>query len=325
MKKKFLSLLLAPIALAAVGVSNSAAQFGPQGPQVTSPEVSSDGKITFRVLAPKAAEVQLGGSGDIPGTGFGQPSPLKKGDEGVWEVTVGPLAPGSYRYNFNIDGVATLDPRNRNTSESNAATWSLVDVPGADWLDTRKVPHGAVAELTYWSNELGKNRRLHVYTPPGYEEGAGKYPIFYLLHGAFDSDDSWSTVGRAGIILDNLIADGKAKPMVVVMPNGHTGPFSFGGGGGAMFGQFEAEFVNDIMPLVEKRYRVHTDRANRAIAGLSMGGGHTLNIGVPHLDKFAYLGVYSSGVFGITAALEATRRRAPVMKNATRRFWTMRS
>jgi enterochelin esterase-like enzyme len=271
-----------------------------QQPQVTSPEVSADRKITFRVHAPKAESIQLGGSGDIPGTGFNQASPLTKGEDGVWSVTMGPLQPGSYRYNFNIDGVGTLDPRNRLTSESNATTWSLVDVPGADWLDLKNVPHGAVAEVTYWSTKLNKFRRLHVYTPPGYEAGAGKYPIFYLLHGAFDSDDSWSTVGRAGIILDNLIAAGKAKPMVVVMPNGHTGPFSFGGGGGgSMFGDFEAEFVTDIMPLVEQRYRVHTDRANRAIAGLSMGGAHTLHIGIPHLDKFAYLGVYSSGIFGI--------------------------
>lgn len=270
-----------------------------QPPQVTSPEVSADRKVTFRIHAPKAETIQLGGSGDIPGTGFNQASPLTKGEDGVWSVTMGPLQPGSYRYNFNIDGVGTLDPRNRLTSESNSATWSLVDVPGADWLDLKNGPHGAVAEVTYWSTKLNKFRRLHVYTPPGYEAGTDKYPIFYLLHGAFDSDDSWSTVGRAGIILDNLIAAGKAKPMVVVMPNGHTGPFSFGGGGGSMFGDFEAEFVTDIMPLVEQRYRVHTDRANRAIAGLSMGGAHTLHIGIPHLDKFAYLGVYSSGIFGI--------------------------
>ncbi len=271
-----------------------------QPPQFTSPEVAADGKITFRVHAPKAESIQLGGSGDIPGTGFNQASPLTKGENDVWSITVGPLQPGSYRYNFNIDGVGTLDPRNRATSESNATTWSLVDVPGADWLDTKNVPHGALAEVTYWSTKLNKFRRLHVYTPPGYEAGTDKYPIFYLLHGAFDSDDSWSTVGRAGFIFDNLIAAGKAKPMVVVMPNGHTGPFSFGGGGGgSMFGEFEGEFVTDIMPLVEKRYRVHTDRAHRAIAGLSMGGAHTLNIGIPHLDKFAYLGVFSSGIFGI--------------------------
>jgi enterochelin esterase-like enzyme len=163
-------------------------------------------------------------------------------------------------------------------------------------MDTREVPHGAVSEVTYWSSTLKRFRRLHVYTPPGYESGEGKYPIFYLLHGAFDSDDSWSSVGRAGFILDNLIAAGKAKAMVVVMPHGHTGPFTFGM---QLSGDFVPEFVSDIMPQMENRYRVYTDRQHRARAGLAMGGSHTLDIGIPHLDDFAYLGVYSSGVFSI--------------------------
>lgn len=291
--------LLAASILAAVfsGVSGMAQPRGPQAPPVISPEVSDVRDVTFRILAPKAESVQLGG-GDIPGGGApGQGRPLTKGTNGVWELKVGPLAPGAYRYNFNVDGVAVVDPRNPKTSESNENTWSLVTVPGADWLDTRDVPHGAVSEVTYWSSTLKRFRRMHVYTPPGYEVGDAKYPVFYLLHGAFDSDNSWSTVGRAGFILDNLIADGKAKPMVVVMPHGHTGPFRFGARFG---GEFESEFMADILPQVEKRYRVLTDRANRAMAGLSMGGGHTLNIGVPNLGKFGYLGVFSSGIFGIT-------------------------
>jgi enterochelin esterase family protein len=229
----------------------------------------------------------------------------------VWEITIGPLKAGAYRYSFRVDGVSVVDPRNPKTSESNQNAWSLVHVPGADWMDTKDVPHGAVSEVTYWSSTLDRFRRLHVYTPPGYETSQGKYPIFYLLHGAFDSDDAWSSVGRAGLILDNLIADGKAKPMVVVMPHGHTGPFSFGRGGGSIFGQFEEEFVKDIMPQMEKRYRVYGDRANRAMAGLSMGGGHTLNIGIPHLDKFAYLGVYSSGIFGITGGFGGNQSQGP--------------
>src|SRR5204863_3776337 len=134
-------------------------------------------------------------------------------------------------------------------------------------------------------------------TPPGYESGKGKYPVFYLLHGASDSDASWSSVGRAGFILDNLIAAKQAKPMVMVMPAGHTGPFGFGPR--RTNDEFVAEFERDIMPHVEKNYRIYTDRKNRAMAGLSMGGGQTLNIGFENLDKFAYLGVYSSGVFGI--------------------------
>jgi enterochelin esterase family protein len=224
---------------------------------------------------------------------------MTKGTNGVWELTIGPVNPGAYRYNLNVDGVSVIDPRNPATSESNENTWSLVQVPGSDFMDTKDVPHGAVSEVTYWSSVLKRFRRLHVYTPPGYETGAGKFPVFYLLHGAFDSDDSWSSVGRAGFILDNLIAGKKAKPMVVIMPHGHTGPFRFGA---SFTGEFEKEFVADIMPQMEKRYRVYTDRKRRAMAGLSMGGLHTLNIGIPNLEKFGYLGVFSSGIFGITGA-----------------------
>ncbi len=289
----WLAAMAAPSALRAQPAAGS----GPAaGPPVVSPEVQPGRKIVFRILAARAEAVQLGGSGDIPGTGFGQSTPLTKGSNGVWEVSVGPLAPGAYRYNFNVDGVAVLDPRNPATSESNENAWSLVVVPGADWMDTRNVPHGAVSEVTYWSSTLKRFRRLHVYTPPGYESGADRFPILYLLHGAFDSDDSWTSVGRAGFILDNLIADGKARPMIVVMPHGHTGPFRFG----MRFNdEFEREFLADILPQMEQRYRVRAGRESRALAGLSMGGAQTLNLGIPNLEKFAHLGVFSSGIFGI--------------------------
>jgi enterochelin esterase family protein len=144
---------------------------------------------------------------------------------------------------------------------------------------------------------------MHVYTPPGYEKGEGEFPVLYLLHGALDCDASWSTVGRAGFILDNLISDGKAKPMIVVMPAGHTGPFEFGPGGDNLFArqmeEFAKDFTGDVKPLVEKTYRVKIGRAHRAIAGLSMGGAQTLNISFADLNEFAYIGVFSSGVFGI--------------------------
>jgi enterochelin esterase-like enzyme len=267
----------------------------PQGPQVVSPEVAADGRVTFRVLAPKAEAVLLGGT-DLPNNNAG--TAMTKGAEGVWEVTVGPLVPGAYRYTFSVDGVATVDPRSSSTSESNGNVWSLVYVPGADFMDTKDVPHGAVAEVTYYSTALKRFRRMHVYTPPGYESGAGKLPVFYLLHGAFDCDDSWTTVGRAGFILDNLIAAGKAKPMVVAMPAGHTGPFSFGGPRPPV-DEFLADFVQDVMPYVEKTYRIVPERSHRALAGLSMGGGQTLNVAIQDLQKFGYLGVFSSGIFGI--------------------------
>ncbi len=273
---------------------NGMAQFGrPGGPQVVSPEVSADGKVTFRILAAKANAVKLGGT-DIPG--IGQGAEMTKDADGVWEVTLGPIDPGAYRYNFNVDGVSVIDPRNPSTSESNSNTWSLVYIPGSDFMDTKDVPHGAVAEITYYSKSLKRFRRMHIYTPAGYESGKSQYPVFYLLHGAFDCDDSWISVGRAGFILDNLIAANKAEPMVVAMPAGHTGPFTFGGPRPRV-DPFIEDFVRDIMPYVEKNYRVYTDQKHRAIAGLSMGGGHTLTLLVSHMDKFGYAGVFSSGVF----------------------------
>ena len=266
---------------------------------MVSPEVSADRKITFRLFAPQAQSVRLTAS-DIQG--LGQAGTLTKGDNGVWSTTVGPVEPGAYRYNFNVDGVATIDPRSPAISESNANVWSLVYVPGADFMETKNVPHGSVAAVNYFSTALNAWRRLHVYTPPGYETSGEKYPVFYLLHGAGDNDDSWTSVGRANFILDNLIAARKAKPMVVVMTAGHTTRAQgFGGGGGGFLSttdDFAKEFLTDLMPLVEKRYRVITDRAHTAIAGLSMGGSQTLNIAIPNLQRFAYIGVYSSGLIG---------------------------
>ncbi len=274
---------------------------GPQGPQVVSPEVSADRHITFRVLAPKAEAVRLS-AGDIPSSagGSGRGNEMTKATNGVWEVTIGPIEPGAYRYNFNVDGLSVIDPRNPATSESNNNTWSLLHVPGSEMSDTKDVPHGAISKVPYFSKVLNRFRRLHVYTPPGYESGQGQFPVFYLLHGAGDCDESWSSVGRAGFILDNLIAAKKAKPMIVVMPAGHTRASGFPrSSGGTNVDEFVQEFLNDIMPYVEKVYRVRADRGHRAIAGLSMGGAQTLNIGVPNLEKFGYLGVFSSGVFGI--------------------------
>jgi enterochelin esterase family protein len=194
-------------------------------------------------------------------------------------------------------------------------------------MDTRQVPHGAVAAVTYYSTTLSTFRRMHVYTPPGYETNNTKYPVFYLLHGAGDSDHAWASVGRAGFIVDNLIADKKAKPMIVVMPAGHTrrGP----GGGGALAGtqEFVKDFLADVLPYVEKHYRVQKDRNSRAIAGLSMGGNHALHIGFPRLDMFSYIGVYSSGLLGAfpnlggrggppTAAAPTPPASAPAASNA---------
>ena len=204
---------------------------GPQGPVVVSPVVSPDRHIAFRILAPQAQKVELRASDIIE---LAQtPAQFNKNAEGVWEATIGPVGPGAYRYTFVVDGVAVMDPRNPSVSESNNNAWSLVYVPGADFMDETKVLHGAVAAVHYYSTALGKFRRMHVYTPPGYENNQKKYPVFYLLHGAGDCDDSWTSVGHAGFILDNLIAAGKAKPMIVAMPAGHTSAATFGGRGAA--------------------------------------------------------------------------------------------
>jgi len=285
------------VAVAALLATQLLAQ-GPAQPAFNSPEVTPDHHIAFRVFAPKAQDVRLS-SGDM--FGLTPPTAMTKAENGVWELTVGPINPGAYRYNFNVDSVTVMDPRNASVSESNENAWSMVYVPGSDFMDIKDVPHGSVSSVTYYSKSLGKFRRMHVYTPPGYETGSQKYPIFYLLHGAFDCDESWSSVGRAGFIIDNLIAAKKAKPMVIVMPAGHTGPFSLAPGGPPpdFNDDFIKDFSSDIMPFAETHYRVLRDRQHRAIAGLSMGGAHTLNIATAHPDEFAYVGVFSSGIIGI--------------------------
>jgi enterochelin esterase family protein len=271
-----------------------AAQPPARPPQFVSPEVGADRTITFRLYAPNATEVRVS-AGDIPGTGPGKA--MTKGENGVWEATLGPVVPGAYRYNFNVGGLAVMDPRNPMVSESNNNAWSMVVVPGSELFDTRDVPHGAIAAVTYHSKALGRFRRMHIYTPPGYELGKNKYPVFYLLHGAGDSDHSWGSVGRTGFILDNLIAAKKAKPMIVVMPAGHTSRDGFRATGPG--DDFSKEVLGDIMPYVESNYRTVNTRAGRAIAGLSMGGMQTLNIAVPNLEKFAYVGVFSSGLIQV--------------------------
>jgi enterochelin esterase family protein len=299
----------APAALPATQPERPRRPGGARGPAVVSPEIKEDRHVTFRIPAPKAEAVRLNG-GDIPGDA--RPRSLTKGENGVWEITLGPVDPGTYRYTFEVDGVPVVDPRNPTVSQSNNNAWSVVHVPGAEFEDENDVPHGAVAAVYYRSSALGRDRRMHVYTPPGYEAGPGtrqdKYPVLYLLHGAGDSDDSWVSVGRANFILDNLIAAGKAKPMIVVMPAGHVGPFGPGAppapaapapGGRPNPGAngFDEDFVKDIRPYVEKHSRVRTGRDDRAIAGLSMGGGQTLSIALADLNDYGYVGVFSSALF----------------------------
>lgn len=282
-----------------VGATKTFAQERPAPPVVISPDVAADRTVTFRLLASKATAVKVVG-GDTPGMGRGLE--MTKGDKDIWSVTTSPINPGTYRYHFDVDGLGINDPKNPATSESNTTSWSVFVVPGSDEQDAKDIPHGSVARVTYYSKTLQKTRRMTVYTPPGYESGTGTFPVLYLLHGSSDSDDSWISIGRANFILDNLIASGNAKPMIVVMPHGHTNPPPTDppeAGRGRQTEEFVADFNTEIRPRVERTYRVKTDRASRAIAGLSMGGGQSLEISMRNLGDYGYVGVFSSGIFGI--------------------------
>jgi enterochelin esterase family protein len=276
---------------------------GGRGPTVVSPEVSADGTVTVRLLAPNAQQVTASGELD------GKPHPMTKGADGVWSVTIGPLPPDIYTYSFNVDGLTVLDPRNTNTKMGYGGFGpvSTVEVPGdgLQFYDVKPVPHGQVRILPYVSKTLGLARTVWIYTPPGYESGKN-YPVLYLLHGAGDIESGWTLVGRANNILDNLLADGKVKPMVVVMPLGHAiqsfyaGPAksaaapgspataAAGGGAGAL-SLFGRDLLDDVKPLVEKTFKVSTRPDDRAIAGLSMGGGQTINIAFNRPELFRYV------------------------------------
>ena len=267
------------------------------GKMPVSPEVQTDRRVTFRLLAPKAAEVLLAG-GNLEEALKG-PQPLQKDPQGVWSITVGPLEPGLYDYGFAVDGgIRTTDPANRNALERTWGHTNTVEVPGAQpqFYTIRPVPRGTLHIHTYDSKSLGVTRRMYVYTPPGYEQSnRTKYPVLYLFHGSGGVESQWTEAGRANVILDNLIADHKARPMVVVMPYGHV-PQAGGGRGGIASAGFDKDLLGDIIPFVQATYRVLTDRDNRAIAGLSMGGGQSMSIGLSHPELFSYVGSFSGAI-----------------------------
>ena len=268
-----------------------------------SPKVLTDNRVAIQLYAPKASEVTV--VGDFM-TAM-KPLNLTKDANGVWSVTVGPLKPDYYTYTLTVDGVRTMDPKNPVIKQGMSSLENVMALPGAETVfqDNRPVPHGELRQVWYQSNTLGMARRMHVYTPPSYEKGTTKYPVFYLLHGGGDDDSGWPTVGRAGFILDNLLAAGQAKPMIVVMPNGSMPlPPSSGMPNPAAMQQMRAlfadELLKEIMPYVEKTYRTQPNRENRAIAGLSMGGFQTLDVALSRPELFNYVGVFSSGFFGAT-------------------------
>lgn len=256
--------------------------------------------VTFSIYAPGARAVQLAGEMTWPD----KPAMTKAAD-GIWSVELKDVKPGTYRYSFLVDGLNVVDPRNPHVSPTNSTVQSLVHIDGIAVEDLANVPHGTVSTVVYRSPATTQARRMHVYTPPGYTGADSKrYPVLYLLHGGGDSDASWSTIGRAGMILDNLIASGQAKPMIVVMPAGHM-PGDDGmpvSGRAAMGGDpakdpFTWDLLNGVVPLIERNYRVAPGAGNRAIAGLSMGGIQAANIGLTNSAMFRQVAIFSSGWF----------------------------
>lgn len=288
--------LLAAVTMFAVTAAAGAQQRGPRNPGDTlkSPVIGDNGRVTFQLYAPKAGEVTLRTEGPAP---FADQK-LVRSEQGVWTLTQ-TVPADLYIYWYDVDGVPVADPKNNRPRVNMSTVRSLLEVPGAasEFFAARDVAHGAVSTQWYHSTTLGL-RRMQVYTPPGYATSGARYPVFYLLHGAGDDDQAWLMAGRANFILDNLIAAGTAKPMIVVMPAGHTPRPGGLFGPPGMRDPFLDDFSREVVPYVEKNFRVLPGRANRAIAGLSMGGNHTLAIALSHLDQFDYVGVFSSGFLG---------------------------
>ena len=258
-----------------------------------SPEVQPDRRVAFRLLAPNAHTVGLN-------IQFAQgTAPMTKDQNGLWHVTVGPAEPEIYEYNFIVDGLQVADPANSWLKFWGGTAKNLVLVPGDPpmFFEKQQVPHGTVHVHKYASRSLGVTRGLYVYTPPGYEESPQvKYPVLYLLHGMGDAEDAWTVVGRANLIVDNLLAAKRAKPLVIVMPYGHTPAAPPDMRSLGNYAAFEKDLIEDVIPYIQKCYRVSTEQKDRAIAGLSMGGGQALTVGLGHLDLFGWLGAYSSAM-----------------------------
>jgi len=278
----------------------------PRGPLVISPQVLPDKKVTFRYLAPSAKEVKLGGSQ------FGANQvPMTKDSIGIWSVTVGPIRPDIYPYSFTVDGVTVMDPANEDYFPNERFKASLVDVQGFTPLihAMRDVPHGSV-NYEYYPSVEGTTGTLVIYTPPGYDKNPSKkYPVFYLISGTTDTEETWFKVGRTNLILDNLIAEGKANPMIIVMPYGNIeARIAEQKGGGkpadlisrespdalARMKNFSDDLIKNVIPYVDKNYHTIANKDNRAIGGFSRGGGQTLRTAFWNMDKFSWICCYSA-------------------------------
>jgi enterochelin esterase-like enzyme len=336
---------------------------GPAAPK--SPEINADNSVTFRLSAPNATEVTVRGDWQ---EGFNAPGiKMTKGADGVWSLTIPPLQPELWGYTFNVDGVKLLDPGNPLVKRDGTRfdCILLISGPASSLYEIKDVPHGNVAMVWYNSPVLKKWRRMYVYTPPGYETSKDRYPVFYLLHGGGGDEDAWYSLGRTNIILDNLIAQGKAKPMIVVMPNGNSNQYAAPGmglpdqpmaamGRGAAApaatpaspapaaapaaapsmpaagrgssitsqpyaGSYPESLVKDIIPYVEKNYRTISNKDNRAIAGLSMGGFHTVMATNNNPGTFGYIGVFSAGANSTDEAF--TKQLTALKASGVKLYW----
>jgi len=307
------SLRLLALFAAALAGTTAATSFAAQEPgarrgepALVSPEVAADHRVTFRLKAPEAKAATV--SGD-----FGSDLEMRKGADGIWTATVGPLDPEMYVYFFVIDGVRLTDPNNPQVKIGyvTSTTTSLFTVPGdaPAFYDVQDVPHGEIRTVLYKSRSNGTTRELTVYVPPGYEDARNRrYPVLYLLHGFANDHQSWHRYGRANDILDNLLAQKKIQPFLVVMPLGYGGASINGDGtgippkGAGQFGGdaalYERDLIEDIIPMIDSRYRTNADRKHRAIVGFSMGGGQAGRFGLRHLETFSRVGILSAGMAG---------------------------
>lgn len=286
-------------------ISGSLLAQPPRGPMVISPQVHPDKKVTFRYLAPLAKEVKLSAQFEKA------PLSMSKDSIGIWSVTTSPVKPDIYPYSFVVDSITVMDPANVDFFPNERFKASLVNIPGFTPMvhELRDVPHGSV-NYEYYPSVQGTTGSLVVYTPPGYDKNAQqKYPVFYLISGTTDTEETWFKVGKTNLILDNLIAEGKATPMIIVMPYGNVQARIKEQKGGAKPAdpsgresadalsrskEFEDDLVKNILPYIEKNYRTRTDRNSRAIGGFSRGGGQTLRTAFGNMDKFSWICCYSS-------------------------------
>jgi enterochelin esterase-like enzyme len=288
--------VLAVVALGPSVMATTSALAMPMAISASAPTVNPDRTVTFSLTAPQASTVQLNLQNMIGRSPAADPYPMTMGANGVWSITMGPLDPNWYGYGFILDGVRIADPANRDTWNTSTQAWSNLFVPGPGtefMADNPAVPHGAWATVRYFSKLIQTERQMQVYTPPGYNHDNRVYPVLYLLHGAGGNDTDWIANMRTNYILDNLIAQGKAVPMIVVMPDTNLG---IGSNATVTQDMFPQELLGTIVPAIEQNYRVAPGAKNRALAGLSAGGNHVWNTYFQDPGQFAYIGVFSSAM-----------------------------